>query len=425
MSVLSAVPAGCVPNRRNGRHTVIQSDNPIFGGVDTHGKFHVAAAVSPLGAVLETAKFPATRPGYEELHKWMTSHGKVERVGVEGTGSFGAGLFRHLDELNVEVREVNRPNRQARRRNGKSDTADAINAARQAIVDEETSTPKSRKGNVESMRVLRIPLESFTKARTTYINQVKDILVTAPNELRSELKALNSKALLTKCSRFRDTNPSTVVGATKLSLKSLADKCLETEHELELIEGALKGLVIATNVSLLSEKGAGVDVASTLLVVAGDNPERLKSEASLAALCGVSPIDASSGNNQRQRLNRGGDRRGNRALHCMALCRVKTDPATIAYVARRKAEGKTHREIMRCIKRYLARRVFQLLTIPEPVPDGRELKARRTALELTLRQVEEATGIRTARLSEIDRLIRFDAEAARSYEAFLDLKSVA
>ena len=333
----------------------------ITGGVDTHLDVHVAAALNSIGGRLGVQQFPATAAGYRELSDWLAGFGDVVLVGVEGTGSYGAGLTRHLHELGIAVVEVDRPNRQARRRSGKSDPADAIEAARAALSGRARGQAKTRTGNVEAIRVLRVARSSARKDRIRALNQLRSIVSTAPEELRSQLRGLTIFRLVEKTSAFRPGQRRDVVTATKLALRTLARRVLELEAEIDELDAVLTPLVAETAPDLVARSGVGTDCAGALLVAAGDNPERLRNERSFAHLCGASPLDASSGKQQRHRLNRGGDRQANSALWRIVITRLSNDPDTKHYVERRTKEGLTKKEAIRCLKRYIAREVYACL----------------------------------------------------------------
>jgi transposase len=337
----------------------------ITGGVDTHLDVHVAAALDQRGALLAVESFDTTPAGYRQLLAWLRSFGDVELVGVEGTGSYGAGLTRHLHQAGVRVVEVDRPNRQRRRRRGKSDPEDAVSAARAAQSGDACGDAKTRDGNVEAMRVLRVVRASARSDRTRALNQMRSIISTAPDELRSELRGLTVFRLLERASSFRPGSRSDVTPITKHALRTLARRAIALEREVKTIDSMLAELVAATAPQLTERVGVGVDVASALLVAAGDNPERLRTERTFAHLCGVSPLDASSGKHERHRLNRGGDRQANSALWKIVLTRLVYDPRTKDYVQRRMAEGRTKKEAIRCLKRYVAREVYNDLVRPK------------------------------------------------------------
>jgi transposase len=333
----------------------------ITGGVDTHLDVHVAAALNSIGGLLGVQQFPATAAGYRALTGWLASFGDVVLVGVEGTGSYGAGLTRHLHELGVAVVEVDRPNRQERRRAGKSDPADAVEAARAALSGRARGRAKTRTGNVEAIRVLRVARSSARKDRIRALNQLRSIVSTAPEELRSQLRGLTIFRLVEKTSAFRPGARRDVVTATKLALRTLARRVLELESEISDLDAVLAPLVAATAPELVARSGVGTDCAGALLVAAGDNPERLRNERSFAHLCGASPLDASSGKQQRHRLNRSGDRQANSALWRIVITRLSNDPDTKRYIERRTKEGLTKKEAIRCLKRYIAREVYACL----------------------------------------------------------------
>ena len=332
----------------------------ITGGVDTHLDVHVAAALDERGALLGVESF-ATTERLQVAAGLVEDFGPVELVGVEGTGSYGAGLTRHLRAEGVRVVEVDRPNRQHRRRKGKSDPEDAISAARAALSGDAAGEAKSRDGNVESMRVLRVARSSARKARTQALNQMRGLISTAPEPIRDELRALNVFHLLERASTYRPGAKRDIVSLTKLTLRMLAKRAIALEEEITGIDAIFTPLVNETAPELVAALGLGTDTASTLLVAAGDNPERLRNEAAFAHLCGASPIDASSGKQERHRLNRSGDRQANSALWHIVITRMVNDPRTTEYIARRIKDGLTKKEAVRCLKRYIAREVYSLL----------------------------------------------------------------
>ena len=333
----------------------------ITGGVDTHLDVHVAAALDERGGLLGVESFETTPAGYAELLSWLISFGEIELVGIEGTGSYGAGLARFLHRRGVAVVEVDRPNRQRRRRRGKSDPQDAITAARAAQSGDSCGLAKTRDGNVEAMRVLRVARLSARKARTQALNQMRSLISTAPDEIRSELRDLNAYRMLERASTYRPGQRHDINASTKLALRTLARRAMMLEEEVTAIDKMLKTLVAETAPELAAINGVGTDVATALLVAAGDNPERLRSEATFAHLCGVSPLDASSGKQERHRLNRGGDRQANSALWHIVITRMVCDERTRAYIARRMEQGRTKKEAMRCLKRFIAREVYHQL----------------------------------------------------------------
>ncbi|MBW8821957.1 MAG: IS110 family transposase [Streptomyces sp.] len=343
--------------------TTIAAPAPLVtGGVDTHLDVHVAAALDSLGGVLGTASFPTTASGYRQLHRWLRTFGDVGKVGVEGTGSYGVELSRHLSSQGVQVIEVSRPNRQVRRRYGKTDVVDAIAAARAVQSGEASAIPKSHDGDVEALRALKVLQRSARKARTQALNQLRNLLVTAPDELRTKLRDLSTKELLETCVSFRvAADDDTLAGITRYALRDLAHRVIDLDQRQDAIRTRLHRIAVAVAPELLAIKGIGPDVAATLLLTAGDNPGRLRSERSFAALCGTNPVPASSGKTQRHRLNRGGDRQANAALWRVALVRLGSDQRSKDYMNKRISEGKSKKEAIRCLKRYIAREVFAAL----------------------------------------------------------------
>jgi transposase len=337
----------------------------VIMGVDTHLDFHTAVAVDHLGRRLGELSVPATVKGYEELLRWAAGFGTMRCAGVEGTSSYGAGLARHLRARGIEVLEVERPERRRRsshRNREKSDPSDAEAAARVVLAGEASGVPKSSDGRVEMIRALRAARRSAIKARTQAANQLQGLRVTAPEQLRRRLRGLSTKELVSVAAHFRPGNdPEDVEAATRFALRSVARRYQVLSREIAELEEHLDRLVAQAALELVSLPGIGTDSAATLLIVAGDNPQRLRSEAAFASLCGVAPIEASSGKVVRHRLNRGGNREANRALYMICLARMRRDQRTKEYVARRTQEGKSKREIIRCLKRYIAREVYRVL----------------------------------------------------------------
>ena len=332
----------------------------ITGGVDTHLDVHVVAALDERGALLGVESFGTTPDGYRQALRWLRSLGELELVGVEGTGSYGVGLTRHLLAEGVTVIEVDRPNRQRRRKRGKSDPQDAITAARAAQSGDATGAAKTRNGSVEAMRVLRVIRSSARSDRTRALNQMRSLVSTAPDDVREQLRGLTIFRLVERASGFRPRG-NDVSATTRLALRTLARRVQALDAEMAEAKDRLAELVAETAPELLARSCIGVDSASALLVAAGDNPERLRSERTFAHLCGVSPIDASSGKNERHRLNRGGDRQANAALWRIVFTRIGYDQRTKDYIERRMAQGLTKKEAIRCLKRYVAREVFNYL----------------------------------------------------------------
>jgi transposase len=339
--------------------TIVESTRPVTGGVDTHADVHVAAAVDANGGVLGVESFATTPAGYGELCSWLEMFGTPARVGVEGTGAYGAGLARHLRSQGLVVIEVDRPNRQERRRNGKSDELDAIEAARAALSGRASGIAKSADGDVEAIRALLVARRSGRNVRVKYLNQIRHLVFTAPDELRERLRDVPTDQLAATAAALRPTVGSdTVVHATKLAIATLGRRVLALDADGKRLDDELDTLVRRRAPRLLEIYGVGTHTAAILLVAAGDNPHRLKNEAAFAHLCGVAPLRASSGKIDRHRLNPGGNRQANHALWRIVFTRMAGDERTRKYVARRLADGRSTREIMRALKRYVARELY-------------------------------------------------------------------
>ncbi len=335
----------------------------VVGGVDTHADVHVAAAIDSNGGLLGIESFSADSAGYEMLLGWLVGFGVVTLVGVEGTGSWGVGLARFLHDQDIDTVEVDRPNRQARRKVGKSDPTDAVAAARAALSGAAAVTPKTRNGPVEQMRVLLVARRSARRQRIQTLNQLRHLVFTAPEPIRVRFKDRYKRGLVTEAAKMRPRPGSDpVTYTTNVVIRNLARRIQGLNAEMASIDDLLTELVAETAPSLIALYGAGADTAASLLVTAGDNPDRLGSERSWANLCGVAPLPAGSGKTSgRYRLNRGGDRNANSALYRIVLTRMSSDQETRRYVARRRDEGLSTPEIMRCLKRYVARQVFKEL----------------------------------------------------------------
>jgi len=338
--------------------TIVEDARGVTGGVDTHLDVHVVAALDPVGALLGTAAFPTTPKGYEALLGWLESFGPVVKVGIEGTGSYGVGLSKFLAQAGIRVVEVNRPNREERRRSGKSDPLDAIEAARSALGGKAKSIAKSKDGPVEAVRALLVAKRSARTARTSALIQMRELLVTGPDQLRSRLRGLRISALVAEAARLRPARSGdSVVIATKAALSSLAHRVQELDGELAELDSLMRHCS-----DLLGRFGVGPDTAAALVVCAGDNPERLHSAAAWARLCGVAPIPTGSGQTSgRVRLHRGGDRQANAALWRIAMVRIAHHPETTAYYHRKLKDGRSKKDIVRLLKRYIAREVYRYL----------------------------------------------------------------
>lgn len=335
----------------------------IIGGVDTHATTHHAVILDDIGQSHGSESFPATTAGYSQMLHWMQRHGTIRAVGVEGCGAYGAGLARHLHRHNITVIEVPRPDRRLRRNRGKSDPIDAEAAARAVLSGTATVQPKLADGPIESIRALRVARLGAVKAKTATTNALKALLVTAPEPLRSQLRGLTTVQLVNTCSRFRPdpTDLADPTQATKIAMRSIAIRARHLIDESRALKRQLDTLTRQVAPTTAAVFAIGPETAAALLTTIGDNPDRLRSEAAFAHLCGVAPIPASSGKTIRHRLHRGGDRSANRALHHAIIVRLRYCERTHAYVERRTSEGKSMTEIIRCLKRYLAREIFNAI----------------------------------------------------------------
>lgn len=333
----------------------------IILGVDTHLDVHVGAVISESGKPLGTRSVSTTAAGYIDMLCWARSFGVVGKAGIEGTGTYGAGLCRYLTDQGVTVLEVNRADRSQRRLKGKSDPTDAESAARSVLAGIATAIPKQQSGGCEAMRIASVARRSAVKARTQAINQLRAILISAPQEIRDKLWKVRALDCVNACVRVQSLGVSDLQRTMTITLKSLARRWLALSKELKELDKILERLTKKYAAGLRGKFGVGPHTAAILLSVAGDNPERLKSESALAALCGVNPLPASSGKTIRHRLNRGGSRAANNALWTIAMVRMRSDSRTKLYVERRTNEGRTLKEIHRCLKRYIVRELYPLI----------------------------------------------------------------
>lgn len=341
----------------------VDNSSTVVGGVDTHKELHVAAVVDQHDRLLGSASFPTTRHGYKTMLAWMRSYGTLSRVGMECSGTYGAGLLRYLQQAGITVLEVTAPDKPMRRKRGKDDTIDAENAAHAAYAGRRTVTPKTRDGMIESLRVLKVCRKTAIAARRIALQMIQMQIISAPDELREPLRKMTRMQLIRTLAAWRPdlSGYRDVTTAYRIAFKSLARRYLELHDEIADLDVMIKSIVDDLAPELVARQGVGYESASQLLITAGDNPARLRSEASFAALCGVSPIPASSGMTQRHRLNRGGDRAANSALHIIAIGRLRLDPRTQEYMVKRTGQGLSKLEVLRCLKRYIAREVFYIL----------------------------------------------------------------
>lgn len=349
----------------------------VTGGVDTHKDTHAVAALDNVGRLLGTAEFSTTAQGESDLLAWLASFGRVHRVGVEGTGSWGKNLSRYLHQQDIEVLEVRRPSREHIRRHGKSDPTDAIAAARATLAHTADGTPKDSQGAAESIRTLRTIRRSAMKSKITTANQIHAVIATAPHHLRETLRGLGLHSIVTESSRYRPHHDLTdPVNSVRWALRRLARRYQGICEEIREVDTELDALVrVVAPAELLAEHGVGTETAAVIITAIGDNPERVTSDGALAGLAGISPVDASSGRNQRHRYNRGGNRELNNAIWRIIMVRLRWHEPTRVYMAKRRAEGKTKREVIRCLKRYLIRRIFKIYQRHLNVPKQPQIAA--------------------------------------------------
>lgn len=347
---VTSIPQPTLPAQR-----VPEPAEDVILGVDTHKDVHVAAVITTLGASLAHQEFPATAAGYRQLLAWARSFGVLHRAGVECTGSYGTALTRSLRREGIDVVEVNQPDRATRRKRGKTDAVDADAAARAVLSGRATTVPKTADGPAADMRVLRLAKESAVKARTQALNQLKAVLLAIDPDLRELLTGLSNPALVATCAAL-DIDDR---GEAVFTMRLLAHRIQHLSHEVKELTRRTTRAVRSCRPQMLDLVGVGPDSAAVLLITAGDNPDRITDEASFAALCGVSPVEQSSGKTQRRRLNRGGNRQANAALYRIVMTRIRWDERTQKYLQRRTAEGMSKREIIRCLKRYAARELYR------------------------------------------------------------------
>jgi transposase len=338
----------------------------IIVGVDTHKHTHAAVAVTGLGARVGELTIRVGLGGYRELEVWARSLGAVRAFGIEGTGSYGAGLARFLRAAGHTVHEAGCPDRGLRHRHGKTDHLDAEGAARAVLGGRATALPKAGTGEVEMIRHLKVARDTAVKARTQAMLALKAIIVSAPAALREQLDALAGKmALVRHLAALRPGPLTTTTASAKASLRAIARRWLDLDAEIGSHDAHLGQLTERCAPEMVAAHGMGTATAAEMLILVGDEPERIRSEAAFAKLCGACPIPASSGKTNRHRLNRGGDRNANAALWRIVIVRLACDERTRQYLARRQAEGKTKTEAIRCLKRYVAREIFNAM--PSPV----------------------------------------------------------
>jgi transposase len=398
---------------------MVAASRRVVIGVDTHLDTNHLAVITDAGKPLADAEFSTSPAGYDDAVRWAQSFGTIVIAGVEGTSSYGAGLTRVLQAAGIEVAEVSRPDRAARRRQGKSDPLDAYAAARAALAGDGLAVPKDE--HTTALRALLSARRSAVKAHTAATNQIHALLVTAPAELRERYRRHSTTALTTALARCRPaTHRDPTTAAVLTAAKVLAQRVEFLEHQKRDLTAQLDALVGQINPALRAAFGVGPDTAAQLLVTAGANPHRLRTEASFAALCGAAPVPASSGKITRHRLSRGGDRAANNALYRIALVRMSAHPQTRDYVQRQDTNGRTKKEILRLLKRAIAREVFRLLTHPGPIDDYRDLRPARQAKNLTLATVAHHFGVPIITVSRLERGHQRNDTLASNYRQWLN-----
>lgn len=337
----------------------------IIVGVDTHKVNHIAVAINGHGARLDTITIPATRKRYANLQAWASRLGHIRAFGIEGTGSYGAGLSRELLAHGHTVLDVMRPNRQLRYLHGKSDSLDAESAARSVLNGQATALAKAQTGSSEMIRHIKVARDSALKAKSQAMITLRTLIINAPSDLRDALDQIKGPiALIRHIAAFRPGEILSPSSSAKAAMRAIARRWLMLHEEIAEHERELDRMVTDRAPALMTSFGISTMTVAEMLILIGDNPDRIKSEAALAKMCGVCPIPASSGKTNRMRLNRGGNRQANAAIYRVAVVRMRDDDRTKTYAARRTAEGKTKREIVRCIKRYIIREIYRYLCTP-------------------------------------------------------------
>jgi transposase len=395
-----------------------EDDRCVVGGVDTHTDTIHVGAVDLLGRELGDREFATTPAGYRDALAFLISFGVVRAVGVEGTSSYGAGLARAARAAGFEVREVIRPGRSVRRRRGKSDPIDAYEAARAVLSERAAAAVKDE--SVEALRALNNARRSAVKARTVAMNQIQQMLITAPSPVREKYRPLTDRRLIAALAACRPATQESTARAVLTALKALAQRHQYLGRQADALAAQIRDLARAANPHLMSLRGVGPNTAAQLLITAGGNPDRLRSEASFAALCGTAPVPASSGKTTRYRLSRGGDRAANRALYTIALVRMSCDARTREYVRAQRAKGRTQPEILRLLKRAIAREVFKSLTRGLVAPDLADLRPARQAKNITLRAAAKAMNTYPNKILRTERGTFPDYDLAQRYRTWLD-----
>jgi transposase len=317
---------------------------------------------------LAALSIPTNSKGYLELERWSRSLGQVLAFGIEGTGSYGAGLSRYLLAQDHTVVEVTRPNRQLRYTQGKSDSLDAEGAARSVLSGQATAQPKTQSGSSEMIRHMKIARDTAVKSRSQAMVTLKTLIINAPADLRETLDQIKGKAgLIRHIAAFRPGDIIDTLASAKASMRALARRWLWLHEEIIAHDKELERLVMERAPDLMASHGIATLTIAEMLILVGDDPTRIRSEAAMAKLCGVCPIPASSGKTHRFRLNRGGNRQANAALYRVAIVRMRSHEPTLAYVKKRTKDGKSKSEIIRCLKRYIVRQIYSQLCVPKSI----------------------------------------------------------
>lgn len=421
MSCLTG-PAGVDPSGTKGSTSMANDSSACtdaVGGVDSHKDTIHVAVITGAGRPVDDHEFPTTTVGYRNAVAWLTGHGPLQAVGVEGTSSYGTGVCAALTVAGVMVVEVNRTRAAERRKRGKTDPLDAYRAARSVLSGEAATDPK--RASIEPLRALNVARRSAVKAQQAAWRQIGALLVNAPAPLRDRLRGLSRTALLTALSATRPSQVSDPDDADVLfALRALARRHHDLAEEITAVEERLHARTTTVNPGLMAIKGVGPVVAAQLLITAGDNPDRLRSSASFAALCGTAPIPVSSGRTDRYRLSRGGDRAANAALHHIVKARMSYDPTTRAYRDTHLARGWTNKAIWRALKRAVAREIYRALVGRCDVPDYQDLRPRRQAKNITLTQAAQHFAVWPMHISTIERGTRRDDPLAAAYRDWLN-----
>jgi transposase len=390
-----------------------------IGGIDSHKDTIHVAVITELGRGVDDREFPTTTAGYRRAVAWLIERGPLLAVGVEGTSSYGVGITTALTQAGIAVVEVNRTRPAERRKRGKSDQLDAYRAARSVLSGEATTDPKN--ASIEPLRALTIARRSAVKAQQAAWRQIGALLVNAPSRLRDGYRDLPEGQLVATLSHSRpDRIDDPGEADTMLALRSLARRHRDLGAEITALEHRMKARTTAANPALMAVKGVGPVIGAQLLITTGDNPQRLRSSASFAALCGTAPIPVSSGRIDRHRLSRGGDRQANAALHHIIKVRMSYDPSTRAYRDTHLAKGWTIKAVFRALKRALVREIYRALTGHCAVPDYSDLRPTRRAKNLTLTAAAEHLGVWPARIGELELGRRPNDELAHRYRQWLN-----